>query len=136
MNAREFNASKIEFKATVYELGDAGDEVEAVVIKFRGLYGYGSAGYGDAAYMKAIRDYIAECVLPCAFVFDLRELEYEWGNDIWDMFLCDQPFATIVSDMCKGFQTCGVARPMFDDLEAAIEHLRPLAIKYHENLLE
>ncbi len=35
MNAREFTASKIEFKATVYELGDAGDEVEAVVIKFR-----------------------------------------------------------------------------------------------------
>jgi hypothetical protein len=33
------------------------------------------------------------CVLPSALIFDLRELEYEWGNTIWNMFRCEEPFA-------------------------------------------
>lgn len=110
----EFKPSEIRFSANIYELGDVRDELEAVVIKFIGSYGYGSDGNGDAAFMIAIRDYIVNCALPVALVFDLRELEYEWGDAIWDMFQCDEPFASIVSERCKGFQTCGVARPMFD----------------------
>lgn len=136
MNIREFKPSKIEFSASVYELGNVGDELEAVVIKFRGSYGDGSAGNGDAAYMIAIRDYIIACVLPCALIFDLRELDYEWGNTIWNMFRCDEPFATIVSERSKGFQTCGVAKPMFDDIDAALECLRPRAIQFRKSLLD
>ncbi len=136
MNAWEFKPSTIKFSATVYELGDVGDELEAVAIKFMGSYGDGSAGNGDAAYMIAIRDYIVSCVLPAALIFDLRELEYEWGNTIWNMFQCDEPFATIVSERCKGFRTCGVAKPMFYDMEAALECLRPRAIEYRKSLLE
>lgn len=117
--AKEFKPSEITFSANIYELGEAGDELEAVVIKFNGSYGYGSAGNGDALYMIAIRDYLLNCVLAYAVVFDLRELNYEWGDGIWDMFRCDEPFATLVSDRCKGFQTCGVARPMFESIESA-----------------
>jgi hypothetical protein len=135
MNVWEFKPSKIEFAATVYELGGVGDELEAVAIKFMGSHGYGSAGNGDAEYMIAIRDYIVACVLPSALIFDLRQLEYEWGNTIWKMFRCDEPFATIVSERCKGFQTCGVAKPMFEDVETALEYLRPRAIQYRMSLL-
>src|SRR5262245_1054871 len=134
--AREFKPSEIGFSATLYELGENGDELEAVVICFRGSYGYGSAGNGDARYMIAIRDYVVDCVLPCAIVFDLRELSYEWGNAIWEMFRCDEPFATLVSNRCSGFQTCGVARPMFESLEAAFEDLRPRARAYQRSLRE
>ncbi|ODA28474.1 hypothetical protein [Planctopirus hydrillae] len=136
MIAKEFKPSKIEFAAIVYELGEVGDEFEVVAIKFMGEYGYGSAGNGDAAYMIAIRDYIVTCVLPSALIFDLRELEYEWGSAIWDMFRCDEPFATIVSERCNGFLTCGVAKPMFDDVDAALDYLRPRAIQYRTSLSE
>ncbi len=136
MNAWEFEPSKMEFRVTVYELGVEGDELEAAVIKFIGSYGYGSEGNGDAAYMIAIRDYVVGCVLPYALVFDLRELDYEWGNTIWNMFQCDEPFATIVSDRCSKFQTCDAAKPMFDNLEPALEYLRPLAKQYEKSLLD
>lgn len=136
MQAWEFKPSKIQFAATIYELGNEGDELDAAVIQFTGSFGHGSNGNGDAAYMIAIRDYIIDCVLPCAIVFDLRELNYEWGNTIWSMFRCDEPFATLVSDKCSGFQTCGVAKPMFDNLEAALEYLRPQAVEYRKCLME
>ena len=134
---RKFEPSDIEFQAAIYELGDEGDELEAVVLQFSGTYGYGSNGNGDAKYMVAIRDYILDCVLPCAIVFDLRELDYKWGNTIWGIFLCDTlPFATVVSRKCSGFQTCGVAEPMFESLESALNHLRPQAKMYQNSLLE
>lgn len=120
----------------MYELGEDGDELEAVVIKFSGSCGYGSAGYGDAKYMIAIRDYLMDCILPYAIVFDLRDLIYEWGDNIWDLFRCDEPFATLVSDRCSGFQTCGVARPMFTSIEQALHDLRPRALAYQKSLRE
>ena len=129
----EFESSGIKFRVFIYEFCEPGDEVYAVVIQFVGSYGYGSAGNGDAQYMIAIREYILECINLNAFVFDLRELDYEWGNAIWWLFSLhpdDPPFATIVSERCKGFQTCGVARPMFETLESALEFLRPLAIEH------
>ena len=134
--AKEFKPSEIKFSAATYELGEDGDELEALVIKFSGSYGYGSAGYGDAMYMIAIRDYLVNCIFPYAIVFDLRELSYEWGDNIWDMFRCDEPFATLVSDRCSGFQTCGVATPMFESIEPALDNLRPRARAYEKSLSE
>ena len=133
----ELKTPDIKYRVLIYELGDEGDELEAAVLQFSGAYGYGSLGNGDAIYMIAIRDFIVELVNPCALIFDLRELQYEWGNAIWAMFQCAElPFATIVSDKCSGFQTCGVAEPMFEALDPALVHLQPLAMAYERWLLE
>lgn len=137
MNPVEFEKSPIEYSVLIYELGEPGDEIEAAVIRFEGTYGYGSLGNGDAIYMIAIRDYVIDCVLPCAIVFDLTLLHYEWGNGIWGLFGCDGiPVGTVTSEKCSGFETCAVAEPTFDSVELALQHLRPLAKEYERKILE
>lgn len=133
--AKEFKPSEIEFSAAIYELGEDGDELEALVIKFSGSYGYGSAGYGDAMYMIAIRNYLVNCIFPYAIVFDLRELSYEWGNNIWDLFECDQPYATLMSDRSRS-QDSDVTTGVFESIEPALDYLRPLARGYQKSLSE
>lgn len=133
--AKEFKPSEINFSAAIYELGEDGDELEALVIKFSGSYEYGSAGYGDAMYMIAIRNYLVNCIFPYAIVFDLRELSYEWGNNIWDLFECDQPYATLMSDRSRS-QDCAVTTGVFESREPALDYLRPLARGYKKSLIE
>jgi hypothetical protein len=128
--AKEFKPSDIKFSATIYELGESGEELQALVIKFSGSYGYGSAGNGDAIYMIAIRDYLVNCTLPSAIVFDLRELSYEWGNAIWDLFRCDEPFATLLTDRPNSSKNPAV----FDNVEQALDYLTPRARAYEKSL--
>src|SRR5262245_54238114 len=58
----------------------------AIVLKFSGVYGIGSAGNGDADFMRVITQAALSAWHSHAVVFDLRELTYEWGNGIWAVF--------------------------------------------------
>jgi hypothetical protein len=116
----------------------------AILLRFSGNYGIGSAGNADAEFMRTI----TLCSLLLwnveAIVFDLRELDYEWGNGIWGMYgrsfassgIDGLPYATVVSDRCRsGFESCeGIVGPLFDDIESAIENVRPRAQEYLDNL--
>ena len=134
MHPIAFQESKIEFSASIYELGERGDRIDAVVVRFEGCYGYGSLGNGDASYMIAMRNYVIDCVIPSAIVFDLSSLEYEWGNAIWGLFSCDDiPVATVTSNKCLGLS--GMA-PTFSSVELALEHVRSLAKEYDRRLLD
>jgi hypothetical protein len=104
-----------------------------LVLAYSGTYNIGSDGNGDAAYMIAFRRAAMAVWDTNAFVYDLRELKYEWGNSIWSLFsgtfgepdLRGTPSALVVSDLCKaGFSTCaGFVPPMFDHLDAALKHV-------------
>jgi hypothetical protein len=136
--------SDIQYRIFTCDLG--GDsELTALVLEFSGRYGYGSLGNADGQFMRTITLCALSLWTVEAVVFDLRELEYEWGNTIWGMYghsidpsgIGDLPYATVVSDLCRaGFQTCeSIVGPLFDDLESALENIRPRARDYHKRLL-
>jgi hypothetical protein len=117
----------------------------ALVLRFAGTYGVGSAGNGDADFMRVIT-FASTSAWHChAVVFDLRELVYEWGNPIWGVFgrgvelsgVEGLPCALVVSDLCRGgFSTCrGLVPPMFDDLESAVAFVGEPARAELERLL-
>lgn len=116
----------------------------AMVLQFSGTYGHGSQGNGDGHFMRTTTLSALSLWSVEAVVFDLRELRYEWGNTIWGMYgrsfdpsgIGDLPYATVVSDLCRaGFQSCeGIVGPLFDDLEAAVENVRPRAQAYLDRL--
>ncbi len=69
--------SRLQYRIFTCDLGGKHNPT-ALVLKFSGVYGVGSAGNGDAALMTVITR-AATSVWPSqAAVFDLRELAYEW----------------------------------------------------------
>ena len=108
---------------------------EAMILRFSGSFGVGSEGNADGEFMRTITLCALSLWHTDAVVFDLRELDYTWGNKIWAMYghsfepsgLGDLPFATVISDRCRsGLESCkSIVGPMFEDLESAIENLRP-----------
>lgn len=116
----------------------------AMVLQFSGTYGHGSLGNGDGHFMRVITLGALSCWNVEAVVFDLRQLHYEWGNTIWGMYgrsihpagIDDLPYATVVSDLCRaGLTSCeGIVGPLFDDLDSAIESVRPRAQEYLDKL--
>jgi hypothetical protein len=53
---------------------------ETLIIRFAGVYGVGSKGNSDAAYMKAVATAGLAAWGPSLLVFDFRELDYSWGD--------------------------------------------------------
>jgi len=138
--------SKLQSRVFRCEFGGT-HEPEALIFEFSGKYGIGSEGNRDADYMEAIKvAYLSICNVD-AVVFDLRQLEYEWGNRIWNVLgWCDEsetdnadgepqkvfPTAIVISDLCrKGFSTCkGMVPPQFDDLDEALRFVEAPARAY------
>jgi hypothetical protein len=107
-------------------------------------------GNDDAAYIEATKSAWLSVFHVNAIVFDLRHMEYEWGNSIWNALLWDTasdesileegeprpvyPTALVVSGLCwPGFSTCkGMVPPMFDDLDTALRFVEAPARKYLE----
>jgi hypothetical protein len=130
LSERRFeDLSRLQYRIFTCALG--GDRNRsALVLNFSGVYGVGSAGNGDAAFMRIITQAALSSWDSDAVVFDLRELAYEWGDAIWGVFSRGVarsraervPCALVVSDLCRGgFSTCrNLIPPMFDDLELAI----------------
>ena len=121
--------SRLQYRIFTCALGGKHNPT-ALVLKFSGVYGVGSAGNDDAALMRIITHAATSTWLSQAAVFDLRELAYEWGDSIWKVFgrgietsgVEGLPCALVVSDLCRrGFSSCaGFVPPMFDDLDSAI----------------
>ncbi|WP_413362968.1 hypothetical protein [Lysinibacillus sp. 3P01SB] len=80
--------------------------VEIMILKFIGVYGFGSAGNSDAIFMRAIGEAVLEAWEPGGLIIDLSELSYEWGDQLESVFAVgsyryrDMPFpiALIVGD--------------------------------------
>jgi hypothetical protein len=121
--------SRLQVRIFTCELGGK-HNATVLVLKFSGVYGVGSEGNGDAAFMHVITRAATSAWRHHAVVFDLRELSYVWGDAVWRVFghgiqpsgVESLPCALVVSDLCRGgFSTCaGVLPPMLDDLESAI----------------
>jgi hypothetical protein len=83
--------------------------LDALVMKFTGVYGYGSRGNGDAEYMTAVTRAAISFTDPFALIFDFSQLSYEWGDmmgkvlsssyDRWEND--EMPIAIVVSDLCE-----------------------------------
>jgi hypothetical protein len=116
----------------------------AMVLQFDGTYGHGSLGNGDGHFMRIITLSALSFWNVEAVVFDLRKLHYEWGNTIWGVYgrsidpsgIEDLPYATVVSGLCRaGFESCeSIVGPLFDDLESAMDNVRPRAQEYLKKL--
>lgn len=105
----------------------------ALILQFSGVFGIGSAGNGNADLMRVVTRAALEAWSGHALVFDLRELDYEWGNGIWAALSSGGerlPSALVVSDLCRGgFSTCrGMVPPMYDDLESAVASVAAQAV--------
>src|SRR5262249_39766417 len=99
---------------------------------FSGVYGEGSAGNGDADFMRVITRAALSAWHSPPVVFDLRELDYQWGDAIWSVFgfgrgvhssgVENLPRALVVSDLCRGGVSTrrGLVPAMFNDLETAL----------------
>jgi hypothetical protein len=134
--------SRIQYRIFTCALGGKHNPM-ALVLKFSGVYGVGSAGNNDADFMRVITRAARSAWRSDAVVFDLRDLAYEWGDSTWGVFgrrlseVDGLPSALVVSDLCRaGFSTCArLVPPMFDDLESAIAFVAEPARVELERLL-
>ena len=82
---------------------------EFVQAAFRGVYREGAAGAPDATYIMAIMAAVDRAWNPAAFIVDLTELAYTWGDEmswLWDVgshywCTCRRPLAVVVSQRCQ-----------------------------------
>jgi len=65
-------------------LSNEQDQIEVMVVAFRGKYRSGSFGNGDGRLMAAITHAAIAGWLPSGLLIDLREVEYEFGNTLID----------------------------------------------------
>lgn len=114
------------------------------VMEWSGVFGDGSRGNDDGVFMRVITLAALSAWHANGVVFDLRNLHYEWGDKIWEMYgrgiepsgVEYLPYATVISEKCMpGFKTCmSIIEPAFDTLEEAINdvvtrsHLRLVEI--------
>jgi hypothetical protein len=83
--------------------------LNALVMRFRGNYGHGSGGNGDAEYMTAVTRAAISFTNPFALIFDFAKLSYEWGDMMSQVLsLGDErwvndamPTAIVVSTLCE-----------------------------------
>ncbi|MBA4190032.1 MAG: hypothetical protein C0467_18765 [Planctomycetaceae bacterium] len=78
--------SKIEVR---YFTGPSSEKpyLEILVIKYIGVYGFGSGGNADARYMRAMVRAGIDAFEPWGVVHDLSELSYEWGDMLDQVFI-------------------------------------------------
>lgn len=95
--------------------------LKAVVVAFKGEYGYGSKGNGDAYFMTAIIKAALAAWTPSALVIDLRKMSYEWGDLIAMAFAAGEgqyidasfPTAVIISERNREGLTSLIREEMF-----------------------
>jgi len=78
------------------------DYCDIMILKFIGEYRFGSQGNSDARSMRAIGEAVLEAWNPRGLLIDLRDLSYEWGDQLEDVFYIgsdkyrDRPFPVAV----------------------------------------
>src|SRR5262245_7863977 len=99
----------------------------ALVIRFIGVHGVGSAGNGESHIMYVMTRAVLTALEPQAVDFDLRQLDYKMGKSIWLVWgpgipssgVYGLPSALVVPE---GFSTSSDP-PSFDSLELALEYV-------------
>lgn len=97
--------SKINYEVHIGKSNEV-SYIKIMILKFIGVYGFGSTGNSDAIFMRAIGEAVLEAWNPGGLIIDLSELSYEWGDQLEDIFYIgsykyrDKPFpiALIVGD--------------------------------------
>jgi hypothetical protein len=116
--------SDLQYKIFSCDLGGKYNPI-ALVIRFEGVHGVGSAGNADSDFMCAITRAALVAWQPHAIVFDLRKFDYKFGNSIWRVFGQGIPSSGIEGLPCalvvQGEPSPSSIPPSFDDLELAIE---------------
>ena len=117
---------------------DECSNADVLVAGFAGVYGTGSAGNGDAAFIRAETLRGLAAFDPCALILDFRRLTYRWGNAMLGVFQAideyknatgEPPFPIFVvtSDLCRDAllslmgTTQEDAHWQFSDLDAALD---------------
>ncbi len=135
--------SSLSYRIRTCEFGGGKWKPAALILEFSGVYGCGSGGNRDAAFIAAIKAAALEVLSAQAVVFDLRNMRYEWGNSVWNVLRCRRPsgdalpVALVISDECRaGFASCeGMVPPMFDSLEEALRFVEGPARARVEQLM-
>jgi len=68
-----------ELKCRIHGVLDDDRETHVAVVSFEGVYGVGSEGNDDAAYMRGMVLAVLSAWDVAGLVLDLRKLEYSWG---------------------------------------------------------
>ncbi|GAB7044580.1 MULTISPECIES: hypothetical protein [Catenuloplanes] len=92
---------------------------ELLLVSFAGTYGTGSAGNGDAAFMRAVLALARRAFAPAGVVLDLRDVEYHWGDMMAsvlnDAVLGGVSPAVVVSGTCRPAMTGLVEAELGED---------------------
>jgi hypothetical protein len=121
-----------EIRYTLFQTELPLSKRDALIVKFSGQYGIGSAGNGDARYMTAMVIAALSFVSPFGLVFDFTELRYEWGDMMSEVLSAgnghwvdkDIEFSIVVSKLCKEAITSLLQMEMeIDDLSILHETL-------------
>jgi hypothetical protein len=80
INSLSLDISEIQFRPYTWKYDDRPLRYGYVI--FEGKYRHGSAGKDDALFIQWRLTQFCEAVEPSCLVVDLRQLEYEWGDDI------------------------------------------------------
>ena len=108
-----------------------------VHVAVSGDYRVGSSGAPDAHYIAGIVGTVNSVWHPSAMILDLRELRYEWGDemdlvlqparDIWAVVvsaLCEPAISTLFYGINANSNETVLDEPnFFDDLDSAIDYV-------------
>lgn len=78
-------------------------DIKIVTIKFIGEYRAGSNGNLDAKFMYSTIEFVKSYFNPNGIILDLRELKYEFGDELTKAFGAGKyiAFAVLISDLNK-----------------------------------
>ncbi|MFT9820970.1 hypothetical protein [Lysinibacillus sp. NPDC056185] len=107
-NLKKVELSQLSDIQVDYYFG-VSEEIEILVIKYSGKYGFGSAGNTDAIYMNVMGKAAMEAWDPDAIIIDLQDINYEWGDMLEYVFNISAdkypnealPLAVIVGTGCE-----------------------------------
>ncbi|MFO0926306.1 MAG: hypothetical protein U0736_04605 [Gemmataceae bacterium] len=143
MSAMQFRPVRVEDETSVqcqFQLESTGQNrfTSVLIARFSGDYKDGAAGHPDAVYMAGMLRMGIEMWGPAAVVLDLTDLRYEWGDEmLWLVrpafhyrkmaIVVGRGCARAIATLMWGVSTNKKATEadfIFDDLEAAWEHVR------------
>lgn len=108
-----------------YALTPLDDIYHGLVVSFAGRYGYGGKGNPDASAMCAMVHAGIEAFGPAGVVLDLRELVYEWGDQMSEVIVAgmvhdvhDVQCTIVVSDTCREAMRTLIEQEWDDDPRA------------------
>lgn len=111
--------SALDHRFATARRSDSAARDELLIITFAGTYGVGSAGNGDALFMRAVIGLGLRAFRPAGVVLDLRELDYRWGDMMAsvlnDAIIRGVTPAVVVSGGCRTAMTSLVTDELGED---------------------